>query len=117
MAASPPSILRISRRWRDSIFVCRKCSKKISGGFGPEGKTRLDKALREELGTGKGKRAELGVMLVGCFDICPKNAVIVARGTTPETLYSIRRGTPMGEVVEGLGLEGGRKKKDKPDGQ
>ena len=115
MAASPPSIRRISRRWRDSILVCRKCSKKISGGFGPKGKTRLDKALREELGIGKGKRAELGVMLVGCFDICPKNAVIVARGTTPETLYSIRQGTPIAEVVEGIGLEGCRKKRDKPD--
>ncbi len=85
-------------------MVCRKCSKKISGGFGPKGKTRLDKALKDALVEGKGRKANLAIMQVGCFDICPKHAVIVARGATPETLYSVRKGTALEEVVRSLGL-------------
>lgn len=88
-------------------MICRKCSKKISGGFGPKGKTRLDKALREALDSGKGRRGTLGIIPIACLDICPKNAVTVALGSRPDRLYVVRAGTPIEEVIAMLGLRQG----------
>jgi len=105
MPEAKPDVRKIATRWQDCLMICRKCSKKISGGFGPKGKTRLDKALKAALVEGKGRKANLAIMQVGCFDICPKNAVIVARGRTPETLYSVRSGTPVEDVAHALGLD------------
>lgn len=49
------------------MLVCRKCSKKLGGGFGPNGRMRLAKALRHEPGFGKGRKALVGVVEVGCL--------------------------------------------------
>lgn len=97
-------------------MICRKCGKKISGGFGPRQRTRLDKALRDALGSGKGRRGTLGLMQIGCLDICPKNAVTVALGSTPDTLYVIRKGTPIDEVVDILGLRSPEEKAAEGEG-
>ena len=44
-------------KWRDVVLVCRKCSRKLDGGFGPDGDKTLKKALRKYLKAGKGKEA------------------------------------------------------------
>lgn len=111
-------IRKIPTRWRDSILICRKCGKKISGGFGPKGRTRLDKALRAELGVGKGRKAPLAIMEVGCFDICPKNAITVVRTGAPDVLHIVPRGAGIDAVIAALELEAYRadgKAKAKPE--
>jgi len=111
-------IRTIPTRWQDAILICRKCGKKISGGFGPKGRTRLGKALREDLGIGKGRKAPLAIVEVGCFDICPKNAVTVVRAGTPDVVHIVPKGTGIDRVIAALGLEGLRTggKGEKDDG-
>ena len=46
-------IRKIPTKHEEVILVCRKCLKKIGGGFGPDGDMRLDKAMRHELGLGR----------------------------------------------------------------
>ena len=86
------------------ILVCRKCSRKIDGGFGPDCGERLDKAVRKALKSGKGRKARILFARVGCFDICPKNAVTVLKGSAPDAYHIIPRGTPVEEIVAELGL-------------
>lgn len=88
--------------WRGAILVCRKCSKKLGGGFGPKGRTSLAKALRKAIGGGKGRRAKLGVVEVGCLDVCPKGAVTVVDARRPSEWLIVKAGTPTEEVVERL---------------
>jgi len=35
--------------WRETLLICKKCSKKVKGGFGPKARTRLKKALAQAL--------------------------------------------------------------------
>ena len=93
-------IRRLRSRWSDTIVVCGKCSKKVGGGFGDEGRTSLAKAMRRRLAVGKGRKAELGVVESRCLGVCPKRAVVVARAG--EWLV-VPAGTAIDEVVEALG--------------
>lgn len=34
-------IKRVRAEWREVVLVCRKCSKKLDGGFGAKGNKRL----------------------------------------------------------------------------
>ena len=90
------------------MLVCRKCSKRAGGGFGEDGRERLAKALRRELGlAGKGKRARkdrLGVVEVGCLKICPKRAVMAIRCGDPGRWLAVPCGAAMDEVAAMLGL-------------
>ena len=52
--------------WTEVVLVCRKCSKKLDGGFGDNGDQRLAKVLRKR-GGGKGRKAQLGVIEVDCL--------------------------------------------------
>jgi predicted metal-binding protein len=88
--------------WRNAILVCRKCSKKVGGGFGPKGRTPLAKALRDEAGLGKGRKAAAGVVEVGCLKICPKQAVMLVDAARPGKWLVVARGTPIEEVVAQL---------------
>lgn len=90
--------------WQAAILVCRKCSKRLGGGFGPKGKDRLAKALRKQAGGGKGRKARLGIVEVDCLDICPKGAVTVIDGGKPGEWLLVKAGTPIEEVAERLGL-------------
>jgi len=93
-------------QWRDVVLVCRKCSKKLDGGgFGPDGDRSLRKALRKALKTGKGRKAELVVIETGCFDVCPKNAVVAVNAARPDALLIVPRGADLGEVRVRLGLD------------
>jgi predicted metal-binding protein len=90
--------------WRETILICKKCSKKMKGGFGPKAKTRLKKALAEKLALKKGRLAAIGLIEVGCFDLCPKRAVTVAKGSEPGMFYVVPRGAHLDEIIAALGL-------------
>ena len=95
-------------QWRDVVLVCRKCSKKLDGaGFGPSGDRSLRKALRKDLAAGKGRKGALAVLETGCFDVCPRNAVVVVNAARPDALLIVPRGADLREVKARLGLEDG----------
>lgn len=76
----------IRAKWSHAVLVCAKCSKKLAKkghGFGPDDK-RLAAALKRELGAGKGRKAEVGIIEVPCLDICPKGGVVVIDSRRPE---------------------------------
>jgi len=97
--------------WRQVVLVCRKCSKKLDGGFGPEGDKSLKKALRKYLKAGKGKKAELVVKETDCFDICPKKAVVAVNAANPKALLIVPAGADLFEVKARLGLYDDRRLK------
>ncbi|KAK0341998.1 hypothetical protein LTR94_024070 [Friedmanniomyces endolithicus] len=100
--------------WRDVILVCRKCSKKLGGGYGPDGDLTLKKALRKYLHLKKGKKGrKAGLTVTGadCFDICPKNAVVCVNTAQPKKLLIIPSGADLFEVKTRLGLDDGRRLK------
>jgi hypothetical protein len=96
--------------WDDAAFICRKCQKKLGGGFGPDGKQSLRGHLRAAL-RARGARGRVGFIEVDCLGICPKGAVaagfasapgallIVARGASAESVLG-RRGAPQPEVSD-----------------
>jgi hypothetical protein len=90
--------------WQDVVLVCRKCSKKLGGGFGAGGKKSLRKALRKELRLEKGRKARLGVVEVDCMKLCPKDVVTVFLGSEPGRMRAVAAGTPIAIVVANLGL-------------
>lgn len=98
-------------RWKDVVLVCRKCSKKLEGGFGPHGDKTLKKALRKYFKSTGGEGAELAVRHTGCFDVCPKNAVVAVNATNPKALLIVPAGADLFEVKARLGLRDERKRK------
>ena len=103
---APTSITTRPTHWRETLLICKKCSKKVKGGFGPKSRTRLKKALAEKLALKKGRHAAVGLIEVGCFDLCPKRAVTVAKGSEPGKFYVVPRGAPLDEIIAKLGLGG-----------
>ena len=101
---------QVKADWRDVVLVCRKCSKKLDGGFGPDGDEALSKALRRTLGARgrygkvKPRRREVAVLDVGCLDICPKKAVVALRAAAPERWLVVPEGADLADVVIRLGL-------------
>ena len=96
--------------WRDVVLVCKKCSKKLKGGgFGPDGDRTLKKALRKYLKVGKRRKSELAVIETGCFDICPKNAVVAVNAANPKALLIVPAGADLLEVKARLGLQDHRR--------
>ena len=86
--------------WAQTVLVCEKCSKKLGGGFGLKGKTRLSKALRAVFG--KGRKASVGVVPVKCLSVCPKNAVTIVDSRRPSHWMIVKAGTPVDEIVSVL---------------
>ena len=74
----------VRARWSGAVLVCGKCSRKLDGGFGAKRGQTLVKALREEPGFGKGRKADLGVVETKCLGICPKGAVVVVDTHVPD---------------------------------
>lgn len=94
-------------QWKAAILICRKCSKKVDGGFGTKGRTPLAKALRARGNGGKGRKANIGVIETGCLKICPKHAVVAINGARPDDWLIVASGTDMDVVAEQLGLGDG----------
>lgn len=90
--------------WEEVVLVCRKCSNKVGGGFGPKQKTSLRKALRKELKLKKGRRASVGLVEVDCLKLCPKDAVTLVLGSEPGVFRKVPRGADIKEIAAELGL-------------
>ncbi len=104
---SGKAIKQVKANWADVVLVCRKCSKKLDGGFGKKGEETLAKGLRKTLGAkGKGRKSALAVVEVDCLDICPKDAVVALNAGAPGDWTVVPRGTPLPDVVRRLGLAG-----------
>lgn len=85
--------------WANTVLVCKKCSKKLGGGFGPNGRTPLAKALRQELGVRKGRKGALGIVEVKCLGVCPRGAVTVVDGRSPGEWLLVPAGAAMDRVA------------------
>jgi predicted metal-binding protein len=98
---------RVKSEWTEVVLVCRKCSKKLDGGFGKKGEQSLAKGLRKALGLkGKGRKAAGAVIEVDCLDVCPKGAVVAVSAGRPGEWVVVPEGAELGEVVERLGAKG-----------
>ena len=98
----------VSSGWETAVLVCRKCSKKLDGGFGPNGKERLSKALRKHLSLKKGRKGAAGILEVGCLGVCPKGAVTVVNGASSREWLLVRPGADLDELAETLGMDQSR---------
>lgn len=98
----------IKADWTDVVLVCRKCARKLDGGFGPEADQPLPQALRAAIARHEGgkpmkkprrKGAQVAVIEVPCLDICPKNAVIVIPAGAPGLWLSVPRGADLDALL------------------
>ena len=94
----------VRSNWQNAVLVCRKCSKKLDGGFGAQGDERLAKALRKQLSLKKGRKAAAGIIEVNCLGVCPKGAVTVVNGAQSRDWLLVRRGADLDELAQTLGL-------------
>lgn len=94
----------VNSNWHGVILVCRKCSKKLGGGFGPDGDKSLAKALRKHLHLKKGRKAAAGIVEVGCLGVCPKGAVTLVNGHATQEWLLVRPGTDLKQIVSKIGL-------------
>jgi len=94
----------VRSNWQNAVLVCRKCSKKLDGGFGPKGSDRLAKALRKHLSLKRGRKAAVGIVEVNCLGVCPGDAVTVVNGAQARDWLLVRRGADLNELAETLGL-------------
>ena len=92
--------------WTGAVLVCGKCSKRIDGGFGKKGRQSLAKALREEPGFGKGRKAEVGVVEVRCLGICPRDAVTLVDIRAPDRWRLVPRGSDVTALAATLRQSG-----------
>lgn len=98
-------IKRVKADWNEVVLVCRKCSKKLKGGFGEDGDQKLAKVLRKAIGAkGKGRKALAAVIEVDCLNVCPKGGVVAVKASTPREWAVVPRGASTASVVERLGL-------------
>lgn len=95
---------KVSSNWKTAVLVCRKCSKKLHGGFGPGGTRPLAKALRRHLSLKKGRKARAGVIEVGCLGVCPKGAVTVVNGGDSREWILVKPGADMDDLARELAL-------------
>ena len=87
--------------WRTVILVCRKCGKRLKGGFGAKRKERLRDQLRQAL-RDTGRRREVKVIETSCFGICPKRGVTALNATCPGTLHVIPAGASPAAALDTL---------------
>ncbi|HUD91978.1 MAG TPA: (2Fe-2S) ferredoxin domain-containing protein [Sphingobium sp.] len=97
----------VRSNWQNAVLVCRKCSKKLDGGFGPRGDERLVKALRRHLSLKKGRKATAGIIEVACLGVCPKGAVTVVNGAASRDWLLVRPDADLDELATILGLAAG----------
>ena len=94
----PATIETVSTAWREVVIVCGKCSKKLDGGFGPDGDDSLGRALKRAL-RDTGRRRTVRVIESKCLGLCPKGAVTVLPGGNPGTMLTVPGGTAASDVA------------------
>lgn len=102
MESVPARFQTVPSAWQGAVLICRKCSKKLGGGFGPGQKKSLAKALRKTLHLKKGRKAAIGIVEVGCLSICPKNAVTLIDTNHPERWRIIPKGADVEALAHSL---------------
>lgn len=100
------AVREIRSGWKGAVLVCGKCSRRIDGGFGPDGTTPLAKLLRKAFGLTKGKgkrrRDNAGIVEVGCVGLCPKRAVAVIDAARPDRWLVVAAGSSVDEIAAKL---------------
>ncbi|WP_375196120.1 (2Fe-2S) ferredoxin domain-containing protein [Sphingobium sp.] len=94
----------VRSNWDHAVLICRKCSRKLDGGFGPDGDERLAKALRRHLSLKKGRKASAGIVEVNCLGVCPKGAVTVVNGAQARQWLLVRPGSDLDALASELTL-------------
>lgn len=94
----------VPSHWKSVVLVCRKCSKKLGGGFGPSGDERLAKALRKHLSLKKSRKAAAGIIETDCLGLCPKGAVTVINGADSREWLLVRPGADLDALATELGI-------------
>lgn len=94
----------IHARWEKAVLVCAKCSKKLDGGFGKDGRRPLARALRKHLDLKNGPKARAGIVETKCLGVCPKGAVTVVDSARPDEWLLITAGADLDGVARSLGL-------------
>ena len=88
--------------WRTFVVACRKCGKRLDGGYGPDGDETLRRAVKQALRQA-GRRGTLHVVETGCLSLCPKGGVAVLRADRPGELHVIPAGLDGPELLAALG--------------
>lgn len=84
--------------WTELVVLCRKCSRKLDGGFGQDGEESLRGALRETLRE-QGRRRSVRIVETKCLGVCPKRGVTMMAGSRPGQLFVVPEGTPAKDVL------------------
>jgi predicted metal-binding protein len=84
--------------WQAVVVVCRKCGKKLSGGFGRKHKESLKTLLRQTL-RDCGWRRDVRICETSCLGICPKGGVTALNATRPGTIHVIPAGSDGAEAM------------------
>jgi predicted metal-binding protein len=87
--------------WRTVFIVCRKCGKKLDGGFGRKRKESLRDVLRQAL-RDTGRRRDVRICETSCLGLCPKQGVTALNATLPGTIHVIPVGSDGAEAVRTL---------------
>jgi hypothetical protein len=87
--------------WRVVVVVCRKCGKKLDGGFGRKRKDSLRTLLRETLRSGD-RRRDVRICETSCLGVCPKGGVTALNATRPGTIHVIPAGSEGAEAMRTL---------------
>jgi predicted metal-binding protein len=101
---SPRAVREIPAKWEDVLLVCSKCEKKLGGGFGKKGSSRLEKVLGKAF---KQRKRKVKILSVSCLKVCPKNAVTVVKGSNSGRAYLVYAGTDADTALGELGWVGG----------
>lgn len=99
-----PAIRTVTTRSQTLVAICKKCGKKVGGGFGDGGSKSLAKALKKHLDLPKWKRSPVRIVETGCMKLCPRGAVAVATSGDAALVYVIPAATPVAQVAAHLGL-------------
>ena len=91
----------VSTGWSDAVYICKKCSKKLKGGFGEDGEYSFKQATRRALREA-GRRGAVGLLDAACFGICPKRAVTIAVASRPSELLVMPESTSIDGFVASL---------------
>jgi hypothetical protein len=87
--------------WRTVVILCRKCGKKLDGGFGRKRKESLRTVLRETL-RAAGRRRDVRICETSCLGLCPKGGVTALNATRPGTIHVIPAGAPPEDAMRTL---------------
>ncbi len=93
------AITAVATPWEEIVVVCGKCSRKLKGGFGPDGEDKLRTGLKEALRE-SGRRRQVRVIEGACFGLCPKQAVTVVASRAPHQLLVVPAGTDAAEALQ-----------------